>query len=402
MTTQKYLEALKSALRSIRSNKLRSFLTVLGVVIGTFAVIGLVAIVSGLKAEIKTEIVGLGAETIDIVPADAKKSGGFGAGAMLSSFTAAESDAIKRQAQSLEFYSETYQLMGNYSWGKKEESSYLVGITADYFKIRNRHADLGRLFTNADSEKRARVVVIGEGLASELFGQASAIGKTIKVNGTPFEVIGVLEKETIKIGGADINKAAYIPAATAKQSFSEAKIQEIVAKVGPWATVDEAVREVEQILKVERPDKEFSVLTQKDMIALLDRITGMISVALAGIASISLLVGGIGIMNIMLVSVTERTKEIGLRKALGAEDRDILAQFLIEAIVLCLMGGLIGVLIAEAESILVSKYAQLPSMIDLPTILAALSFSITVGLIFGTMPAVKAARLDPIEALRHD
>lgn len=402
MTIQKYLEALKSALRSIRSNKLRSFLTVLGVVIGTFAVIGLVAIVSGLKAEIKTEIVGLGAETIDIVPADAKKSGGFSSGAMLSSFTAAESDAIKRQAQSLEFYSETYQLMGNYSWGKKEESSFLVGITADYFKIRNRHADLGRLFTNADSEKRARVVVIGEGLTAALFGQASPVGKTIKINGTPFEVIGVLEKETIKIGGADINKAAYIPAATAKQTFSEAKIQEIVAKVGPWATVDEAVREVEQILKKERPDKDFSVLTQKDMIALLDRITGMISVALAGIASISLLVGGIGIMNIMLVSVTERTKEIGLRKALGAEDRDILAQFLIEAIVLCLMGGLIGVLVAEAESILVSKYAQLPSMIDLPTILAALGFSITVGLIFGTMPAVKAARLDPIEALRHD
>jgi len=381
---QTYLEALKSALRSLRANKLRSVLTTLGVVIGTFSVIGLVSIVSGLEAEIKSEIVGLGAETLDIIPTDTSKGGGIMAGGMMSSF------------------SETYQLAGNFSRGKREERSFLIGVTPEYFKIRNKGTAAGRLFSETDSAKRAKVLVIGEGLATELFGTRALFGKTIKANGVPFEVIGVLEKESMKMGNIDLNKTSYIPARTTQQVFPEAKVNEIIAKVKPSETVAGAAREIERILEDERGDEGFSVLTQKDMMDLIDRITGIISLALAGVASISLLVGGIGIMNIMLVSVTERTKEIGLRKALGAEDKDILAQFLIEAMVLCLLGGIIGVVVAEAGSLLVTRYTDLPSMVDPTTVGVALLFSITIGLIFGTAPAIKAAKLDPIEALRHE
>ncbi len=399
---QTYLEALKSALRSLRANKLRSVLTTLGVVIGTFSVIGLVSIVSGLEAEIKSEIVGLGAETLDIMPTDTSGGGGMMGGGMMSSFSAKETQALRERATKLEYFSETYQLIGNFSHGKREERSFLIGVTPDYFKIRNKGATVGRLFTKADAAKRAKVLVIGEGLATELFGTRSPLGKTIKANGTPFEVIGVLEKESMKMGNIDLNKTSYIPARTTRQVFPEAKVNEIVAKVKPSETVANAAREIELILEDERGDKGFSVLTQKDMMDLIDRITGIISLALAGVASISLLVGGIGIMNIMLVSVTERTKEIGLRKALGAEDKDILIQFLIEAMVLCLLGGIIGVVVAEAGSLLVTRYTELPSMVDLTTVGAALAFSLAIGVIFGTAPAIKASKLDPIEALRRE
>lgn len=399
---QTYTEAVKSALRSLRANKLRSFLTVLGVVIGTFAVIGLVSIVSGLKAEIKSEIVGLGAEMLDIIPSSTEGEAGFGMGGLLSSFEAGEVEAIREKATKLEYLSEIYQLMGNLSWGKNKEKGFLIGVTPDYFKARGKKEEIGRLFTESDSAKKAKVVVLGDGMSSELFGRVSPLGKVVKVNGEPFEVIGVFEKETMKMGNLDINKASYIPAATTEKVFPETRIKEIFAKAKSPELVEEAAREVERILREERKDEDFSVLTQEDMIEFLDRITGMISLALAGVASISLLVGGIGIMNIMLVSVTERTKEIGLRKALGAEDRDILAQFLIEAVVLCLLGGIVGIAVAEVGSFLVTKYTELPSLIDIPTILSALGFSITVGLIFGTAPAIKAAKLDPIEALRHE
>ena len=399
---QAYSEAIKSALRSLRANKLRSFLTILGVVIGTFAVIGLVSIVSGLKAEIKSEVVGLGAEMLDIIPQSTEGEVGFGMASILSSFEVGEVKAIRKKTTKLEYLSEIYQLMGNLSWVKNEEKGFLIGVTSDYFKARGKREQSGRLFTKSDSAKKAKVIVLGDGMSSELFGRVSPLGKTVKVNGEPFEVIGVFEKETMKMGNLDINKASYIPASTTERVFPETKIREILAKAKSPELVEGASREVERILREERKDKDFSVLTQEDMIEFLDRITQMISIALAGVASISLLVGGIGIMNIMLVSVTERTKEIGLRKAVGAEDRDILAQFLIEAVILCLLGGLIGIAIAEASSFLVTKYTELPSLIDPPTILAALGFSVTVGLIFGTAPAIKASKLDPIEALRHE
>jgi len=399
---QSYLEALKSALRSLRSNKLRSFLTMLGVIIGTFAVIGLVSIVHGLKAEIKSEIIGLGAETLDMVPTETGKGGGFGPAGMLASFTKKEAEAVRQNATTLEYFTEIYEVPGRFSRGQKEEKSLLLGVNPSYFKIRNKKTTEGRLLTQSDEKRRAKVIVIGEGLEKSLFGGSSAIGKTLKANGETFEVVGVFEKETMKFGNIDINKAAYIPARTTEKGFPNAKIHEMVAKVRDGVSVEESEHEVEHILRKERKGKEFSVLTQKDMMDLLDRITGIISTALAGVASISLLVGGIGIMNIMLVSVTERTREIGLRKALGAENSDILAQFLIEAVVLCLVGGVLGVAVSEGVSFVLTKQTEIPSLIDLPTILAALGFSITVGLIFGTAPAIKAAKLDPIEALRHE
>lgn len=399
---QKYLEALKSAWRSIKSNKMRSFLTTLGVSIGTFAVIGLVSIVSGLKAEIKSEIVGLGAEMLDIIPSETGDGVGFGQPGAYSSFSKSNANAVRNQATSLEYFSENYQTIGQYVRGKKEEKNFLMGIGPDYFKIRNKKTIQGRLYTNKDEQQRAKVIVIGEGLANDIFGASNPIGKELKVNGTYFEVIGVLEKETMKIGSMDINKVGYIPVSTTERVFPETKINEMFAKVKDDIEVNTAVKEIEQILREELENDEFSVLTQDDMLDLIDRVTGIISTALAGVASISLLVGGIGIMNIMLVSVTERTKEIGLRKALGAEKNDILAQFLIEAVILCLCGGIAGIAVSEAASFVVTTYFGLPSMIDVVTVIAAVAFSISVGLIFGTAPALKAANLDPIEALRHE
>ncbi len=374
----------------------------MGVSIGTFAVIGLVSIVSGLKAEIKGEIVGLGAEMLDIIPAETGDGAGFGQPGAYSSFSKSDANAIREHTTTLEYFSENYQTVAQYVRGKKEEKNFLMGIGPEYFKIRNKEAIKGRLYNKNDEKQRAKVTVVGEGLADELFGASNPVGKEIKINGTYFEVIGVLEEETMKFGSVDINKVGYIPVSTIEKVFPETKINEMFGKVKSDVEVSTAVREIERILKKELENDEFSVLTQDDMLDLIDRITGIISTALAGVASISLLVGGIGIMNIMLVSVTERTKEIGLRKALGAEKKDILAQFLIEAVILCLCGGMAGIIVSEAASFVVTTYFGLPSMIDVVTVVAAVAFSISVGLIFGTAPAIKAANLDPIEALRHE
>lgn len=399
------IETIKIAFAAITGNKIRSFLTTLGVVIGVFAVITIVAIGTGLKDNIRSQIVSLGADTIDVVPGSMDQEGQFSLSveSMLGSLDQENAEAIRKEADLIKYVSETYQFSGRFRYGKKTRTSFVVGVHPDYFKIREKKADAGELFNTNHLRKSDKVVVIGHNVGEKLFGSLErAVGKEMKINGKAFKVIGVLETEDFKFGQFDIDDAVYIPSNTAKATFDDARITDIFMKVVSEDKVEEAEKQIEKILKRGRGEEDFTIMSQESMLEMVDRIMGMVTSALAGLAAISLLVGGIGIMNIMLVSVTERTKEIGIRKALGATDRDILMQFLVEAVVLCVFGGGIGVGVAGGASFLLTKYANLPTLINIPTVFAAFIFSIFVGVIFGTAPALKAARKDPIDALRYE
>ena len=394
-----YLENFKIAIGSLWAHKVRAFLTVLGVLIGVFAVVMIIAITTGLKDDIRGMIVSLGGDVLDVVPAQVE---GFHPAQMMANFEKEEVAALKEQSHLFAYITEVYEFAGKFEYQSEKISGFGIGIEPSYFKIREKEAVAGRTFSDAEQSSAKKVAVIGGGVAEKFFGNPSAsLGKVIKVSGTEFEVIGVLEEESFKMGGFDINDSVYVPSSTAEEVF-EAKLSEVFIKAHSEEEVKQTAKEIEDILNEVRGEGEFSVLAQEDMLEVMDRVTGLVSAALAGLASISLLVGGIGIMNIMLVSVTERTKEIGIRKAVGANERHILLQFLTEAVVLSLLGGVIGLLLVSVASLALNKYTEISSLVNGQTVLGAVGFSLIVGVIFGTAPALRASRLDPIEALRYE
>ncbi len=393
-----YLENFKIAISSLWAHKVRAVLTVLGTLIGVFAVVMIIAITTGLKDDIRGMIVSLGGDVLDVVPAQME---GFQPARMMANFEKEEVAALKEQSHLFAHITEVYEFAGKFEYQSEKMSGFGIGIEPSYFEIRGKEAAAGRLFSNLEQNGVERVVVIGTGVAEKLFGSyQESLGKTIKVSGTELEVVGVLEEEGFKMGGFDINDSVYVPSSTADEVF-EAKLSEVFIKAHSEEEVAQTAKEIEEILNEARGEGEFSVLVQEDMLKIVDRVTGLVSAALAGLASISLLVGGIGIMNIMLVSVTERTKEIGIRRAVGADGRHILIQFLTEAVVLSLLGGVMGLLLVSAVSVALNKYTEVPSLVNWQTVLGAVGFSVIVGVIFGTAPALRASRLDPIEALQY-
>ncbi len=394
-----YLENFKIALSSLWGHKIRAFLTVLGILIGVFAVIMVIALVTGLKDDIRGMIVSLGGDVLDIVPAE---MGGFRPTQMMNTFEEKDIEALKEQDQLFKHITEVYEFSGTFEYRDEKVFGFGLGIEPSYFKIREKGTQAGELFGKLEQRGAKKVAVVGSGVAEKLFNSLErALSKKIKINGKKFEVIGVLEEEDFKMGGFDINDAVYIPSTTAEQAFSEARFSEIFVKLHSEAEVESVTKEVEKILNRVRGEDKFSVLAQEDMLEVVDRVTGLMTTALVGLASISLLVGGIGIMNIMLVSVTERTKEIGIRKAVGADERHILIQFLTEAIVLTFLGGVIGLGLVAVVSVVINKYTGISSLVNWQTVVGAVSFSVLVGVVFGTAPALRASRLDPIEALRY-
>jgi putative ABC transport system permease protein len=398
-------EIFRVALEAIRANKLRSFLTALGIIIGIAAVITMVALGEGAQRTVQARLQGLGVNTLTVRPGQ-EFFGGVDRGE--ARLTAKDARGLLENPVAILDVSPEMQRRFQVEHGTANGNISIVGGWPSYFEIQNHQLASGRLFTDAEERGRRRVAVLGAAVG-EILGTTSdaLIGETIRIKGVPFQVIGTLQSKG-SMGWQNPDDSIYIPLATAQfRVFGEERVQSIYVQAVSASQMDNALAEIDTVLRREhriRPGQQsdFNVRNQTTLVQTFQETTRTFSFLLAGIALISLLVGGIGIMNIMLVSVTERTREIGVRKALGARRRDILLQFLIEALVLCLAGGGIGVLIGVGGAFSLQRVAGWNTAVSPDAILIAFLFSAAVGVFFGLWPARRAARLDPIEALRYE
>lgn len=398
---------LSIAFKAILVNKTRSFLTMLGVIIGVGSVVLLTGIGTGLQSYVKDQFADLGTNTLYVVPGNPfGEGGGF---ANEAAFIESTKPTVKLSYFKMILRDNRDTLAGGVPTALGTgEAKYrdvtkrvtLYGVTNDYETVRNTKTDAGKWFSDTAEDKGDRVVVLGPKIATELFGEVDPVNKKFIIEGKSYLVSGVLEEKGGGFGGPSFDNYVYIPINTLFDDFNTELIDSFVFQVKDQELVDEATAGIERTLLRELEEDEFTVFDQTQLLETINGILGMLTLGLGGIAAISLVVGGIGIMNIMLVSVTERTREIGLRKALGATPDLILLQFLIEAALLSVIGGMIGLAIAYLGSLAIQPY--FPARVTMPAVILAFSVSTIVGLIFGAAPARRAAKLSPIEALRYE
>jgi putative ABC transport system permease protein len=404
-------DSLASAFEALRAHKLRSVLTMLGIVIGVGAVIATVSIGGGAREEVVGRIRSLGANLIIVIPGNVTQGGvrlGTGQSATLSDDDA---KAIEREVSQVQVAAPMMRggaqvVFGGTNWGTS-----VFGVENNFFEAREWDIASGRLFTADESQRGGQVALLGLTVKNQLFGEDDPVGQTIRVKNVPFEVIGVLDRKGQSAQGQDQDDAIFLPLQSARQRVigsSRAKtrsVGSIMVKVRDGEEMSEAEAEIKSLLRQrhrlrEGDDDDFTLRNLTDILSTVEASARVLSIGLAAVAGVSLLVGGIGIMNIMLVSVTERTREIGVRMAVGARPRDVMGQFLIEATTLALIGGLAGIVIGTLGAVGVSRSVGWPLYVDTNAIVLAVVVSGLIGILSGFYPAWRASRLDPVEALR--
>ncbi len=403
----------RNAFRALIANKLRTSLTMLGIIIGVSSVVALLAIGTGAQSAITGQVQGLGSNLISII---AGKPSNSGPGQLntLARLTLSDAEQLT-DLPGVAVVAPQYRTSMRLTNQGNQASVSVTGVVPDYSLIHTEQVDRGRFVDASDASNKARVVVLGSQTATDLFGELDPIGQPIKINGVLFTVIGVLKSQGGAGFGFSRDAAAYVPLVTAytKLVGAEAVVggDRLVSIIEVSAidenSIDTAINAVDDTLRRAHKlkadeDNDFTAVSQTDLLSATNTITGIMTVFLGAISAISLVVGGIGVMNIMLVSVTERTKEIGLRKAVGARRRDVLYQFLTETVTLSLIGGIIGILIGSGIAGLVNLTGVITTRVSIESILLAFGFSAAVGIFFGIYPANRAAGLKPIEALRYE
>ncbi len=393
------------AFREIRRNVMRSFLTILGIVIGVAAVIVMVTLGGGATAQVTDQIASLGSNLLMVRPGQRM---GPGSSSTAPPFSMADVEAISRDITSLAAVAPSLSQSVTAVYGNENWTTTANGSNDQFFQVRNWSLDSGRVFTESELRSGKAVCVIGATVRKELFGAQDPIGSTIRLGKVACQVVGLLESKGQSTMGNDQDDIVVLPLRTVQRRFAGTQdVRLIQVSVRDGISTEKAKEEIETLLRKRRhiapsEDDNFQVMDMKEIASMLTGTTRILTSLLGAVAAVSLLVGGIGIMNIMLVSVTERTREIGIRLAIGALEHEVLLQFLVEAVVLSSLGGVVGILLALVSSLGLASLLQIPFVFNTSIVLVAFLFSAAVGVVFGFFPARKAAQLDPIEALRHE
>lgn len=403
-----FSESLRMAITALLANKMRSILTMLGIIIGVGSVIVMIAIGLGVQQTVTSSIASLGSNMIIVTPGSTNQGGVRSAAGSSQTLKLEDAEAIKKKIKNIDYVSPTVNSSYQVVYGNQNWNSSVYGVTPEFLNIRDLTVSTGSFISNQDLESRNRVAVIGTTVATNLFGETNPVGKNIRVNNQPYKVIGVLESKGQSSMGSDQDDMVIVPLTTAQERLMGITyIRTINIQASSADQIEPVQAQVEVLLRqrhhiVGDKEDDFTVRNLTSLMEVMKTNTTTLTLFLGSIAAISLIVGGIGIMNIMMVSVTERTREIGIRKALGATFQNIMMQFLIESVVIGVVGGLLGIFMGISLALVLGKFTQFYTVITASPIIISFAVSVGTGLFFGIYPARKAARLDPIEALRYE
>jgi putative ABC transport system permease protein len=398
----------KIAVHALARNTMRSALTMLGIIIGVGAVIAMVSIGQGAKAQVEAQIASIGSNLLMVFPGSTTQAGVRAGSGSVTTMTEDDAKAIQKELSSVRYAAPSLRTVAQVVSSNQNWSTAVTGSSPEYFVVRDWTFASGGPFTSSDLGGAAKVAVLGSTVSDNLFGSQDPVGQIIRIQNVPFKVVGLLAPKGQSAMGHDQDDTVVIPLSTLqKRIMGVTNIQTIMVSANSPEETIIAEEEIQRLLHQRHhisagQDDDFSVRNISDIAAAAEASSKIMTLLLGSIASVSLIVGGIGIMNIMLVSVTERTREIGIRMAVGARSRDILLQFLVEAVVLSLSGGILGVFLGVASSRIISAFVHWPTIISLRAIVFATLFSIAIGVFFGLYPARRAASLDPIDALRYE